>query len=1099
MTTDTSQRQAAINPDQSFIVQAPAGSGKTELLIQRFLALLTRVKQPESILAITFTRKAAAEMQERIVTTLQQAQDLNQPLHDFDNPQRQRLQLACQVLDANQNYEWHLLTNPQRLRIQTIDSFCHYLVSRLPITARLGAPMAMTDQPQFLYQEAIRSLITDYLNQGQPPALYDLFQHLNHQFDYIERLLQDALAQRDQWLPHIHNTQQSDAVRAYLENALQTIVHDHLERLDVYCQQYQIKQTLLQIMHHASQYHDNERVQAWGQLSDFPQPHPDNLALWQGITDICLTSDKRNPSIRRKLDKRQGFPTHSPNMKRQAQDLLAYIEDNPELSSLIKQLKNIPKPVYQANNWKLLNQLLTQILPQAVAHLTVVFQKQQTLDFQQVALQALQALGTPEQASELLMALDYQLEHILVDEFQDTSYLQFDLLRKLTTDWSQTPHKTLFLVGDPMQSIYRFRNAQVTIFLQLWQQQQLNEILLNPVTLKTNFRSSANIIDWLNQAVATILPHTTDINQGAVPGVQAQAIHDNCPSSQVLMQLDNTDEDEQAQTIQQQIQTWLSQYPNWDIAILVQKRRHLQAIIPALQAADIDYQSQDLLPLTQLPIIQDLMALTRALYYFEDRTSWLACLRAPWCGLKKPDLTILASDHQITLWQRIQSPDCWNSLSDDAQQRLRHWCQAINKALEQKGRVNRLDWIYNTWRDLQGPQCLQNQYDEQASQQFFEVLQTYSQQSIFDVDQFHQTLDQHFLKSSTHHDARVHIMTIHKAKGLEFDAVIIPSMQSPNQPPTSRLFLWSEYYTYDKQYALLAPIKQAGEDKQDQPLYTFIENLEKQRMNEENKRLLYVALTRARSALLLAAYQSNNSAKNSFLSYLNYEQPSPSSEGNNQPQSFQMQPFLKRLPDKYLLKASNQPSYQTLSNHSPQWHPPYFRIRGLLIHSMLQIISDDWQKTPKAQSQQAYPYIIHVLHQRQSLWLQYCRQYGITQSAHQLMQASQTIIDQVARDPIGQWLLAPKKWAYNEMTITVKTEQHLEHYRPDRIFWEDNGYWIIDYKTTISDEIQSTETVWAQHKDQLLQYRDLLISLGYTPIRIGIYLPLTQQWISSSS
>lgn len=1100
MTTDTPQRQAATDPSRSFIVQAPAGSGKTELLIQRLLALLARVQQPEAVLAITFTRKAAAEMQERILATLHEAAHLTGSISDYTQPKQQRLYLARQVLDANERYQWQLLTNPQRLRIQTIDSFCHYLVSRLPITARLGAPMAMTDQPHFLYQEAVCSLITDYLNTGQPSALYDLFQHLNHQFDYIEGLLQDALAQRDQWLPHIHNTQQSDAVRAYLENTLQTIVQHHLERLDQYCQQHQIKQTVLEIMHHASQYNDSDRVQAWAQLNQFPQPHSDNLALWQGIADICLTNDKRNPTIRQKLDKRQGFPPHSSTIKQQALDLLALIDELPDLTSLIKQLKRLPEPVYQANNWHLLNQLLTQILPQAVAHLTVVFQKQQTLDFQQVALQALEALGTSEQASELLMALDYQLEHILVDEFQDTSYLQLNLLHKLTTDWNQTPHKTLFLVGDPMQSIYRFRNAQVNIFLQLWQQQQLNGISLTPLTLQTNFRSSANIIDWLNQAVDTILPHSTDINQGAVPGVKAQAIHDSHPSSQVLTQLDNADEEEQAQTIQQQIQTWLEQHPDWEIAILVQKRRHLQAIIPALQTAGIHYQSQDLLPLTQLPVIQDLIALTRALFYFEDRTSWLACLRAPWCGLKKQDLTVIAHNPQATLWQRIHTPDCWNNLSTDAQQRLNHWCQAISQALEQYGRVNRHDWIYHTWHYLQGPQCLQHQYEWEASQQFFDLLRTYSTQAIFDVDQFQQTLDKHFLKSSTHNDARVHIMTIHKAKGLEFDAVIIPSMQAPHQPPDSQLFLWSDYHTYDNQYALLAPIKQAGQDKQDQPLYTFIEDLEKQRMNEENKRLLYVALTRARSALLLTACHSRSSSKHSFLNYLNWQQQPETQQTHNNWQTWAVQPLLRRLPTSQLQgQSAYQSTYAITTSHTPVWQSPYFRIRGLLIHAMLQVISDDWQNSADTSSLEPQQYILQVLHQRQSLWLKYCREYGITQSAQQLMQACEAIIHKVAQDPIGQWLLAPKDWACNEMALTKKDGQQLAHYRPDRVFFDGDYYWIIDYKTTASDDIQPADAVWAQHEAQLNHYRDLLIALGYTPIQMGIYLPITQQWLTSSS
>ena len=116
---DLEQRRRAISPGESFIVQAPAGSGKTELLIQRYLRLLAVVDMPEEIIAITFTRKAAAEMRGRIMAALEKVTSM-QPAED--EAARQTRELARQALDRNNKQNWQLESNPGRLRIQTIDS-----------------------------------------------------------------------------------------------------------------------------------------------------------------------------------------------------------------------------------------------------------------------------------------------------------------------------------------------------------------------------------------------------------------------------------------------------------------------------------------------------------------------------------------------------------------------------------------------------------------------------------------------------------------------------------------------------------------------------------------------------------------------------------------------------------------------------------------------------------------------------------------------------------------------------------------------------------------------------------------------------------------
>lgn len=129
---DLDARQNALDTSCSIAVQAPAGSGKTELLSLRFLKLLAICQHPEEVLAITFTKKAANEMAERILNTLEWAQNIDpnaiQTQLDHD-----RYEIANSVLLQDKEMSWQLQQSPNRLRIQTIDSFCNFLASRLPI------------------------------------------------------------------------------------------------------------------------------------------------------------------------------------------------------------------------------------------------------------------------------------------------------------------------------------------------------------------------------------------------------------------------------------------------------------------------------------------------------------------------------------------------------------------------------------------------------------------------------------------------------------------------------------------------------------------------------------------------------------------------------------------------------------------------------------------------------------------------------------------------------------------------------------------------------------------------------------------------------
>ncbi|HBY56013.1 MAG TPA: hypothetical protein DEG23_04275, partial [Coxiellaceae bacterium] len=156
--SDLKQRKLALDPAKSFIVQAPAGSGKTSLLVQRYLKLLATANTPEEIIAITFTRKAAFEMRDRVINALKKAADgaLTQDQYEATTQK-----LACAALSQDKIKSWNIIQNPARLHIQTIDSFCNYLVKQTPILTKsnIDAKIVQNKEAESCYCEAARAVL----------------------------------------------------------------------------------------------------------------------------------------------------------------------------------------------------------------------------------------------------------------------------------------------------------------------------------------------------------------------------------------------------------------------------------------------------------------------------------------------------------------------------------------------------------------------------------------------------------------------------------------------------------------------------------------------------------------------------------------------------------------------------------------------------------------------------------------------------------------------------------------------------------------------------------------------------------------------------
>ena len=283
---DAPTRERALDPAQSFLVQAPAGSGKTELLIQRYLALLARVDQPESIVAITFTIKAAGEMRTRVLDALRRARDPEPSAAH----QRRTWQVARQALRRNESAGWDLLANPGRMRIQTIDALSMAITGQMPWLARFGAMPQVTEKPQEMYQRAAAETLKSLAGQDRDAAAVAVvLQHLDNHAVYARDLLARMLEARDHWLRVIGGSTDTSLARAVLESTLREIVAAHLARLCAAAPP-DLRDEIIALARYAAANVDAEHaLAACRDLAALPGDAPDQFHQWSGIRALLLT------------------------------------------------------------------------------------------------------------------------------------------------------------------------------------------------------------------------------------------------------------------------------------------------------------------------------------------------------------------------------------------------------------------------------------------------------------------------------------------------------------------------------------------------------------------------------------------------------------------------------------------------------------------------------------------------------------------------------------------------------------------------------------------------------------------------------------------
>jgi ATP-dependent helicase/nuclease subunit A len=1099
---DSMARITALDPTQSFIVQAPAGSGKTELLTQRFLKLLATVKSPEQILAVTFTRKAAAEMRHRILKSLKEAHQDKQAQNDHE---RYTLDLAKTVLLRDQKNNWCLLKNPNRLNIVTIDSLCAMLTGKLPVLSQMGVSPTMSDYPRILYTTAVQNLLikTDS-NDRWYPALSQLLLHQDNRITLIIELLVNLLQKRDQWLNYIGEIKfRGIEVTQMLNEAISRTLISHLKLLKSAFAEHDC-QGLLYIARSAGQNilkNDKDSlIKHCAYLEAMPRNTLDDLPLWQGIAELLLT---QKGELRKTVTQNQGFLSPSETKDKQAQqdrkalketykDIQLEFADDQHLIDLLAELAFLP-PMQLPNEQKQILTALFEVLPVLVAFLQLEFQEKGQIDFIELNLRA-QAALSEDNPTDIQLILDHQLQHILIDEYQDTSYAQYRLFEKLVAGWQPGEGRTLFMVGDPMQSIYRFRGAEVSLFLYT-QLNGLGPIRLRALTLLNNFRSNQALIEWINDRCAKMFPLQANMTLGAVTYSPALAAKPRLEEPAVIVQ--HCLLSQQEKTLVAQLRQVMKEHVNDAIAILVRTRKHLDRLIPLLKQQSIPFVAYEVEQLSQRPHIQDLMALLKAVTNLTDIVAWFAILRAPWLGLSLQDLLVFSKRNEHILWQTIENYQQYPDLSAQGKAKLDRFVPIIQHFLHHFGRKRISEYLHALWLILGGPSCYKQAHFLDDIQSFVALVRQQEKGGIIeDVHLLEQALDNLYTDIqpqlvNTDPIKPIEIMTIHKSKGLEFDHVFIPHLQAKPANTQQEWFAWLERTDAEDIDLLLAAKAQRNEYCD---YYQYVQRQISKKNEFELTRVLYVALTRARKHLYLFSELAADEKprKGSFLHLLwDGEGQASQTQEELHIEPIRMKTSLDRLKPAWQLPKLIQLQFEhhkreldALTQTIPAKTDFEAKIRGTVFHRILQ-----WHSVALFENKIE----IDVIKNQCRLAM---LRAGMPESALNVsIDIVTTALDKMRVCAKGRWILDPNHDdKRNEWSLTEKDQFGISEHIIDYTFIDKGMRWIIDYKLSPITEanVPAHQDEIHQYLAQLIKYQRVVSKLEARDIHCALYFPLTQ-------
>ena len=1023
-------RDEVVDPNSSFVVEAPAGSGKTTLLAKRILNLLTVVDNPKEIIAISFTNKAAGEMHDTF-------------LKEYENDGNQevvkKIKARVKKLGWNESFQ-------NSLEIMTIDSLASKITRQAPILSG-SLYKNVTDDPHKIYESAVKETIRDNAQ------LSELFPFLNYDYQKIEEYLIDLLKKRDQWKDNIFEYKNMDPID--IENKTKAY----------YAQETKMWVERLKILFDKDERSDVKNILTY--LNPTFSQQEDKIAFWLNFRDLIMT---KGGKVGKRFGPKEGFEKDKEG-ELYKDKLLKLISNNYSRNNILEDLNNVLYEEKITDIFPTIMHSASILLSELYIKLQQQFNLRSEFDYIQAVDNAIDTLKD----TNVAILFDENVSHILIDEFQDTNNQQKEFLELLTQNFAGNPKKSFFAVGDPMQSIYRFRKAEVNIFKGLQKNHKFGDIELKVCELTVNFRSNEKIINWLNTEYKQVFSKKDDMDKGLLKyhpsnispdtknikggGVQYQIYKNKINDSY-------SEQQEEARAVYDKIKELRDGNNDIEIAVLVRARSHLVSLLTKMrQDKLVPIEATEIDSIEYNQSFQDILCLTKALYNLNDRVSWIGILRAPWCGLKLEDLTCLFENNtSTTAWEIINTTSITKDLSADGQKRLARIKNIIGNNIQYRGRVAHRFFIESIWRQLLGVKTIEIS-DMQLIDKFLDLIDKSSSPLSIDFETLNRLTEDLHTDCQSNGNNPVKFYTIHKAKGKQFECVIIPGLGRIPKAEDHALI------SYDGEILSLNNNKNEEDN-----LYNYHRSKELTRLQNEKIRLLYVAITRAKEDCYLIGTISENKKdelsipKNSFLKLL---EPIINMENNKEfderiSDTYEIfSPKLRRLKSKYfnrVLEINTQTPSNKIVKDSKISTDNIYTFTGTLIHNYYEIVI-------KKQLD-----INNLLSKK----LSYI--YGIFMGNGYKESEINTAIEVVKESLLslqkskdGQWIYQLHKDEGMEVNYLHTIDDEIKILIPDRTFIEDGIKWIIDYKTVFNEQNKALnlEIEAKTHAEQLNIYESL--------------------------
>ncbi len=1007
-----------------------------------------------------------------------------------------------------------LAQHPARLRIETIDAFNGWLAAQLPILAGTGSRLRTEDSAKTLYENAARRALAYDAEDAYGAAVDRVLALGDLRWRSLVEYIADMLPNRDRWLPVLASSLEAvgapDAaqlrrIRSLFDADLEFLVRRGLGQAAIAIGAERIE-VLSRLIAGAAARLAEQRpsLAVWRADDSCLREDPADLPRWRAMFEIVLLA---SGGIRSKVTKTEGFAPSCAE-KPAMQDLLAELAREPHAARVLADAAALPEPRYSDADWAAIRDV-AQVLVLAAAELDNVFREAGAADFPAVAMAARRALGSPLHPTDLALRLDYRLQHILIDEFQDTSASQLALLEVLTAGWQQGDGRSVFCVGDPMQSIYRFRHAEVRAFLEL-AEDGIGELQFDLQRLTSNFRTARPLVEWINATFARIMPRRDDRDRGAIafrPSESARAIAPGVRPGVAFAGYPSRGAE--ASGIAELVAARVAEHPDWHIAILVRAKAHARDIAERLRARGIAFGAVDIEALRDRPVVRDLIMLARALLHWGDRTAWLAVLRAPWAGLELCDLLEISRAAPL-VWDALGDEALIARLSDGGAQRCRRIRGVLESAMRVRTHGTFVRWLERTWLALGGAHCAGGEAQLEQARMAFARVRALERSGLPDPAELESAFDDLFARDSN--TGGVEIMTIHKAKGLEFDLVILPALERGIAHRSDEFLLSAQFAHGERDGLVMAARPAIGAE--DRSLFDFLRAQAKQAALLEAERLLYVACTRAKWQLQMTAAFAQSLEGGEWAprsgSLLHVLWPTVGADfaaaiasaglgaadfDPHEPRAPHGGP-LRRVPLGWepapmpgVAEPVDAPGPVEARSQIPpfDWVGETARLVGSLVHAELQTLQLERDTMERVAAREP--------HFRRWLELR-----GVP--PERSGEASARVIEAllaVREDARGRWILGGAfRDDAREYALSGIWNGEIVRVVFDRSFIDEHGVrWVIDYKTSRHlggglEEFLDREV--ERYRAPMQRYAVFASRLGAEPVRLGLYFPLMRAW-----